>query len=64
MMKQQVELKSGTLTMVTWVEANKVKVGNVITLKNFDDPDREWRVMSVGEAKDSSEIYRGWNNNI
>lgn len=58
----QVKLKSDNKLMTAWVEA-KVKVGNLITLKDTDEPQRKWKVLSVGREHDRSDIKRGWNNN-
>jgi len=59
----QVDLRSDNREMTCWVE-DKVKVGNVITLKNHQEPSMMWEVLRVGEPKDRSQINRGWNNNI
>lgn len=59
----QCKLQSGTKQMVSWLEP-KIKVGDVVTLKDSDDPTRRWDVLSVGEPRDRSEIHRGWHNNI
>lgn len=59
----QVDLRAGNREMTCWVE-DRVKVGNVITLKNYEHPSRLWEVLRVGEPKDRSQINRGWNNNI
>jgi len=59
----QVDLRSEDRYMTCWVEP-KAKVGNRITLKNFNEPDRLWEVLRVGEPRERSSINRGWNNNI
>lgn len=48
------------------VEARKdVVVGNWITLKDSDDPDKLWLVTHVYDTKrDKNSIPRGWDNNI
>lgn len=42
----QVALKSGTTHRLCWVPAI-CKKGDVITLKNSEQPDREWVVLEV-----------------
>jgi len=59
----QVELRSGTTVLTCWVEP-KVKAGDQITLKNSDEPSRWWDVIRLGAQRDSSDIKRGWSNNI
>jgi hypothetical protein len=43
---------------------SRVKVGDQVTLKNSDEPLRRWDVLRVGEARPSTDIKRGWHNNI
>lgn len=52
--KQQwrVHLESGTTHLDCWVD-KKVKVGDQVTLKNSDEPDRWWDVITIAE---------GWRN--
>lgn len=59
----QVKLSSGTTRLTCWVE-NRVKPGDSITLKNTDDPDRLWNVLTVSEPREHDTVNRGWNNNI
>ena len=60
----QVRLLSGVTHMTAWVE-DKIKVGNLITLKDSDNPSRRWEVVSVdSDPVEQSSINRGWNNNI
>jgi len=59
----QVDLKADSRVLTCWVE-DKVRPGNVVTLKNHESPDLQWKVMRVGEPKDRSQINRGWNNNV
>jgi len=53
----QVKLKSGTTEMTCWV-SKEVKKGDVITLKDSDEPDRKWEVLGV--YKDFPRPERGW----
>jgi len=57
----QVALESGTSRLTCWIDGDrKVRVGNVITLKNSDDPSRRWLVRTLGEARDSRAIHSDW----
>lgn len=57
-------LRSGTTWRTAWIDA-EVTVGQSVTLKNSEDPERWWEVMSTGQStKTASDINRGWNNNI
>lgn len=58
----QVDLRNGSNLMTCWVEP-KVKVGNLVTLKDTDEPSRLWEVLRVGREHERSDIKRGWNNN-
>lgn len=59
----QVDLQCGDRLLTCWVEP-KVKVGFRITLKNHENPKLFWRVLRVGEPRETARINRGWNNNI
>jgi len=63
LMLVQVDLQTGNRFLTCWVEP-KVKVGNVITLKNHEQPRLQWRVLRVGEPQEAARINRGWHNNI
>jgi hypothetical protein len=56
----QVDLRSGNRMLTCWVEP-KVRVGDRITLKDYDEPGRCWDVLRVGGRRESTEIRRGWN---
>lgn len=56
----QVDLRSGPRVLTCWVEP-RVKVGDLITLKDTDEPDRCWEVQRVGEPREAAEIKRGWD---
>jgi hypothetical protein len=59
MMMVQVQLVSNKAVRTCWVE-DKVKVGNEITLKNSDEPDRRWKVTSVSLPRERNEIRSDW----
>ena len=54
----------GKQIQVCWLptESYKVKQGSVISLKS--DPGTKWTVVDVYQKADSSDLKRGWNNNI
>ena len=56
----QVDLRSDDRLLTCWV-APKVKVGDQITLKDSEEPERRWDVLRVGEARAAGDIKRGWN---
>lgn len=53
----QVDLQTDNRLLTCWVEP-RVKVGNVITLKNHDEPNLRWTVLRVGEPRDRSQINK------
>ena len=60
----QVRLRSGTAERTCWTEA-RVRIGDQLTLRNSEDPQRRWNVTFIGpERKTATDINRGWNNNI
>jgi hypothetical protein len=59
----QAELRSGDTRTTAWVEP-RIKAGDVITLKNSDEPARRWEVVSLGARQAAGSINHGWDNNI
>lgn len=59
----QAQLRSGTTHRTAWIEP-RAKVGDQVTLKNSEDPDRLWDVVELSEPQRAGDINRGWNNNI
>jgi hypothetical protein len=56
-----VTLKHGNTVRNCWVDQH-VKVGDLITLKNSEEPDQEWRVMWRSEqARAKSVMGQGWH---
>lgn len=55
----QAELKSGETHRVCWMSP-AVKVGDVVTLKNSEEPEREWAVIAV-YTQENPQIGRGWH---
>lgn len=49
-----------------WVnDRPDLKLGVFITLKNSDEPERLWEVVTISEMSiHDYDINRGWNNNI
>lgn len=57
----QVALADGTGRRTCWVPLDRQpKVGNRITLKNSEDPERRWSILSMSEPKDSSDLHTDW----
>jgi hypothetical protein len=52
-----VRLRSGATERTCWVDRN-VQVGQSITLKDSDEPDRLWQVVAA--SKDATPPERGW----
>jgi hypothetical protein len=50
----QCKLQSENTYTTAWLE-NKVKIGNLVTLKDTDEPQRLWKVLSVSKPIDSNE---------
>jgi hypothetical protein len=45
----QCKLRSGSTERITWLRADMVRQGSVVTLKAKDEsPQRQWRVIWVG----------------
>lgn len=59
----QVDLESHGSHRTCWVEP-KVRVGDVITLKDSDEPSRLWIVRRVGEPVPRSSVRQDWHNDI
>ena len=58
-----VTLKHGSTVRNCWVD-KQVKVGDIITLKNSEEPDCEWRVMWRSEQAKTREVLgqqSGWH---
>jgi hypothetical protein len=56
----QVQLQSGTTVRTCWV-APRVKSGDEITLKNSEDPQRLWRVMTVTAPFPVDGLHKDWH---
>ncbi len=61
----QCSLESGDSRMVVLLpQRNDIKVGNFVTLKDSEDPELRWKIISVGQPLNFAHIHRTWNNNI
>lgn len=62
----QVHLTDGITALRCYVNFRpEVRVGSILTLKDYPDPNRKWRVEWMSSLKiKASEINRSWNNNI
>lgn len=64
-MMAQVKLSSFGLLQTVWLpHSDTVKVGAIVTLKDYPDPDRQWMIIEVYSVMPRSKINRGWENNI
>ena len=58
----QVVLQSERSHRTCWLDTSKkFQVGDELTLKNSEEPERRWRVNTIGEPKDASEVRTDWN---
>lgn len=64
MILRQYTLRSDKIVIVCWLEDGRVKVGDVITLKDIKDEEMEWTVQASYSAVDEKHLNRGWDNNI
>ena len=63
MIVKQAELASGETRRICWLE-DRYTIGDSVTLKNSDEPDRLWLVLDTFGRTELQSIPRGWNNNI
>ena len=54
---QQYQLENENSLLVCWLEADRVKVGDRVTLKDSDNPMRYWTVTKAYSEKDSKDIH-------
>lgn len=65
---QQYKLQSDGKELVCWLEANRIKIGNKVKLKNSENPDAWWEVveaftkMELADIKGGHESYK-WHRN-
>ena len=60
---RQVDLRSDNRFLTCWI-APRVAVRDQVTLKDSDEPARRWDVLRVGVPAASTQIRRGWNNDV
>lgn len=61
-MVRQAHLSSGTTRRTCWVPVEKrPTVGCLVTLRNSEEPERLWTVLSLSEPKDAALIHDDWN---
>ncbi len=59
------EEATSTTHMICMVEARPdIKVKNKITLKDFEDPNLVWEIVTVSRPISKYAIHTDWNNNI
>lgn len=64
----QVKLKSSNEILTTWVDKRVgLKVGTIITLKNWPESDKRWEIIELWNNEHEStdfDWHRKWDNNI
>ncbi len=59
----QCRLESGNTVLITWLSSEKdFKVGDVITLKDYPDPKKLWKITSKGKGHPRSEVKDTWRS--
>jgi hypothetical protein len=56
--------ETASRTMIVWLEDGRAKVGDKVTLKDYDDPEAEWEVRHEFCSIEHHNLKRGWDNNI
>lgn len=59
---KQCNLLSGTYAMVAWLEADKVKLGMYVTLKDSEEPNLWWKIQSIGDTSLAKTDIKGAHN--
>ncbi len=56
----------GFRDIVAWLEDGRAKVGDKVTLKDSDEPEREWTVLAAHADIDSKHLkdHRGFGDSI
>lgn len=56
----------GFRDIVVWLEDGRAKVGDKVTLKDTDEPEREWQVLAAHSDIDSKHLkdHRGFGESI
>ncbi len=68
MLMQQYKLKRKDSELICWLEANRVKIGDHVTLKNSDNPKSWWKIveeytkMELMDIKGGHQSYK-WHEN-
>lgn len=59
----QCKLSSGDAVMITWLSNDKeFKVGDWVTLKDSDEPDRRWRIVVKGDPNKRDDVKMTWKS--
>jgi hypothetical protein len=56
----QVQLQSGTTVRTCWLSP-RVRPGDRVTLKNSEDPERWWTVLTVTTPFPADGLHRDWH---
>ena len=62
MLVAQCNLQNGNNHITCWLEANRVKPGYRVTLKNSENPTEWWTVVNVGGLKEQEDIKGSHNS--
>jgi hypothetical protein len=55
----QCVLTDGKGRIVAWLDRHPhLDVGKFVTLKDYEDPDKKWEVVSMGSEQDKSKLKR------
>lgn len=59
----QCRLESGNAVMIVWLSDEKsFKVGDFVTLKDSDEPQRKWKVTTKGKGHPISDVKQKWDS--
>lgn len=59
---KQCNLQNGASHITAWLEADKVKVGFKVTLKDSEEPEKWWTITSVGDTTLPKAEIKGSHN--
>ena len=57
----QCRLQSENKVMITWLSNEKdFEIGNLVTLKDTDEPKRKWKVTTKGKGHKMTDVKEKW----
>jgi hypothetical protein len=58
----QARLQSDDAIQTAWLDSKKrIKVGDVVTLKDSDDPKRPWKVLELYGSTTKDKLHTDWH---